>query len=70
MKKSSFFINLGRLALVVSCLSLVGAWITQLSGTSFFGMSQQHLFSDATVLALIGIAGLIDGIIHKKEEVK
>ncbi len=70
MKKSSLAINIGRLALTISLLSLFAAWWTQLSGSSFLGMSQQHLFSDATVLALIGIGGLLDGIIHRKEESK
>jgi len=70
MKKSSLAIGIGRIALVLSFVSLVGAWIAQLTGSSFFGESQQHLFSDATVLALIGIAGLVDGIIHQKEETK
>lgn len=70
MKKSTLAIGLGRLALTVSFLSLLGAWFTQVSGSLLFGMSQQHLFNDAIVLALIGIAGLIDGVIHNKEEIK
>ena len=70
MKKSAFFVNIGRLALTVSFLSLLSAWWTQLSGGLFLGMNQQHLFSDATVLALIGIGSLVDGIIHQKEEAK
>jgi hypothetical protein len=68
--QSSFFVSVGRVSLALSVLSLIGAWITQLTGNSFVGMSQTHLFSDATVLALLGIGFLVDGIVHKKEEAK
>lgn len=54
----------GRIAILLSFLSLLGAWFTQLSGSDLLGMSQSHLFSDATVLALLGIAGLIDAQVH------
>ena len=45
---------------------LIGAWITQLTGRSLAGMSQQHLFSDAIVLSLFCIAGLVDAMVHAK----
>jgi hypothetical protein len=55
---------LARGALVAAMIALVGAWATEFNGGAIFGLSQQHLFNDATVLALIGIAFLIDAIIH------
>ena len=70
MKKSTLFVGLGRLALFVAFLSLLGAWYIQLSGTTPFGISQQHAFNDSIALALIGIGLLFDGIIHTKEESK
>jgi len=41
--------TIGRFFLIVSFLSLIGAWFTQLTGTMLLGLSQSHLFSDATV---------------------
>ena len=68
--KTLFFVSVGRISLMLAVLSLVGAWITQMLGGNFLGMSQVHLFSDATVLALLGIGFLIDGMIHNKDERK
>jgi hypothetical protein len=59
--------TIGRLLLVLGFLSLIGAWFTQLSGQLLFGMSQSHLFSDATVLSLLGIGALIDGKLHTQK---
>lgn len=59
-------ISLGRLCGLLAFLALIGAWITQLTGGPLFGMSQQHLFNDAIVLALFCIAGLLDGLLHSK----
>jgi len=70
MKRSVFFIAVGRISLVAALVGLLGAWVTQLSGGPLFGLSQQHLFHDATVLALFGIGFLVDGMIHTKEENK
>lgn len=71
MKKySKFFTNLGRFALLLSVLSLFGAWYVSVSGTTLFGRTETHAFNDAIVLALLGIGFLIDGIIHNKEESK
>ena len=64
--KSITFINLGRFLLGFSFVGLLGAWGTQLTGGSFVGLSQEHLFSDAIVLALLGIGSLLDGMIHKQ----
>lgn len=59
-------IALGRFCGLLSFLALLGAWITQVTGGTLFGMSQQHLFNDAIVLALFAIAGLLDGLLHSK----
>ena len=44
-------VYVGRVLFTLALLALFGAWITQLTGAPLFGMSQQHLFSDATVFA-------------------
>lgn len=69
MRGSVFFIAAGRTSLARRCLACSGAWVTQLSGGPLFGLSQQHLFNDATV-ALIGISFLVDGMIPANEESK
>jgi hypothetical protein len=54
---------------VSGCLglaALLGAWITQLTQRPLFGMSQEHLFNDAIVLVLVGIASLLDSLVHSK----
>lgn len=60
-------VSLGRLALGLGFLSLLGAWLTQLTGQPVAGMSQTHLFSDATVLSLLGIGMLIDAKLHSQK---
>ena len=37
-------------------LALVGAWLSQFTGGSLLGMTQQHLFSDSISLSLLAIA--------------
>jgi len=70
MRKSPFpvMVMLGRVALAGGIFAFIGAWITELTDAPLFGLSQQHLFSDAVVLVLIGIAFLIDAYIHAIEE--
>ena len=63
---TKIFINLGRLFGLLAFLALLGAWVTQLTGGPLFGMSQQHLFGDATVLALLSLVCLLDGLLHSK----
>lgn len=63
---STFAIALGRTCGLLAFLALLGAWTTQLTGRPLFGMTQEHLFSDAAVLSLFCIAGLLDGIVHAK----
>ena len=59
--------TLGRLLLGLGFLSLLGAWLTQLTGQSLLGLSQTHLFSDATVLSLLGIGALVDAKLHSQK---
>lgn len=59
-------VYIGRILLFLSLLALLAAWITQLTGGPLLGMSQQHLFSDATVLALLGIGMFLDAFWHAR----
>ena len=56
----------GRVLFTLALLALLGAWLTQLTGAPLLGMTQQHLFSDATVLALLGIGGFLDAFWHAR----
>lgn len=56
--------TLGRLLLGLGFLGLLAAWLTQLTGEPLLGLSQMHLFSDATVLSLLGIGALVDAKLH------
>lgn len=64
--RGTFFIMAGRVALFLAFLSLLGAWLTTLTGGAVFGVDQQHAFNDAIVLALLGIGFLLDGVIHRQ----
>lgn len=66
MNMTGIAINIGRFCGLLAVLALVGAWITQLTGGTLLGLSQQHLFNDAIVLSLFCIAGLLDGLLHSK----
>ena len=59
-------VYIGRVLFTLALLALLGAWLTQLTGGPLFGMSQQHLFSDATVLALLGIGMFLDALWHSR----
>ncbi|MES2918748.1 MAG: hypothetical protein V4729_09035 [Pseudomonadota bacterium] len=65
-RAARFFTGLGRVLIIVAALALFGAWITELTGSPLLGMSQQHLFNDAMTLALLGIACLLDALVHLK----
>lgn len=58
--------GVGRAAIFLAVLALLGAWVSQYTGGSFLGLPQQHFFSDAIVLALLGIAFLVDGFAHRQ----
>lgn len=60
-------VSIGRTLFTLAVLALLGAWITQLKGTPLFGMSQQHLFNDSMVLALLGIGMFLDALWHARE---
>lgn len=55
-----------RLLVALAFLALLGAWLTQLTGRTLLGMSQQHFFNDAGVLALLGIALFVDAFWHAR----
>lgn len=59
--------TIGRLLLGLGFLSLLGAWLTQLTGQLLLGLSQQHLFNDAMALSLLGIGALIDARLHSQK---
>ncbi len=67
MTKARTAVIVGRSLCTLALLSLIGAWVTQLTGAPLLGEGQAHLFSDATVFALLGIASLLDGLIHLRE---
>lgn len=58
-------LTIGRALLMLAALALLGAWLSELRGGEVLGLSQEHLFNDATVLALLGIGGLIDAWFHE-----
>lgn len=60
-------VYIGRILFTLALLALLGAWITQLTGGPLFAMSQQHLFSDATVLALLGVGMFLDVLWHARK---
>ena len=59
-------VYIGRSFLGLALFALLGAWITQLTGGPILGMSQEHLFNDAMVLALLGIGMFLDGLWHAR----
>lgn len=65
-KATPFFVYLGRIFFVLAFLALLGAWLTQLTGGTVLGMSQQHLFNDAIVLSLFGIGMFVDALWHSR----
>ncbi|MGH9966785.1 MAG: hypothetical protein ACREBG_02975 [Pyrinomonadaceae bacterium] len=61
-----YWVDIGRIFLTLAFFALVGAWNTQLTGSPLVGITQQHLFSDATVLALLGIGMFLDALWHAR----
>lgn len=60
------FVYIGRILLTLSLVALLGAWLTELTGRPIMGLTQQHLFDDATVLALLGIGCFLDATWHSR----
>lgn len=54
----------GRVAAALGVLALLGAWLTQMTGSPLLGMRQEHLFADAAVLLLLAIFLVLDGRLH------
>lgn len=65
-KATPFFVYVGRLFFALAFLALLGAWLTQLTGGTLMGMSQQHLFNDAIALSLLGVGMMIDALWHSR----
>ena len=65
-KVTTVFVYLGRILFVLATLALLGAWLTQLTGRTFLGFSQTHLFNDAIVLSLLGIGMFLDAFWHSR----
>lgn len=59
--------SIAALAGVFGLLALFGSWIAEMNGT-FLSLSQEHLYSEATVLLLASIAFGIGTLIHLKTE--
>lgn len=57
---------LGRGLVALAFLALLGAWLTQLTGDTLPGMSQQHLFNDSMALGVLSIAVFLDGYWHAR----
>ena len=65
MKYSSIMHGASIVAAIFGALSLIGAWIAEVTDT-VFGLSQTHLFNDAIVLELIGIAAGICALYRRQ----
>ncbi len=65
-KATPIIVNLGRIFFALAVLSLLGAWLTQLTGGTLLGMNQQHFFNDAIVLSLFGIGMFLDAVWHSR----
>lgn len=57
---------IARAAIVLGFLALLGAWLATWRGGPVLGLSEEHLFRDATVLMLLGIAFLVDALVHER----
>lgn len=56
----------GRTFVLLAFLALIGAWVTQATGTTFLGLSQEHLFYDSIALSLISVVLFLDAFAHEK----
>jgi len=67
MKWSQMLHNSAVFVVAGGALSILAAWLAGESGT-FMGLSQRHLFSDATALLLLGISLQLGTLIHRDIE--
>lgn len=70
MKLSAILHNTSVVAGFVGVLAILGAWLTQATGSALLGTSQEHLFSDATVLLLSAIWLSLGSLWHRWQETK
>jgi hypothetical protein len=61
-----FAIAVARSLLALAFLALIGAWIAQLTGGTFIGLSQQHLFNDTFALGMLSIGVFLDALWHSR----
>lgn len=66
MAAASKMVWIGRGFLGLALLALLAAWMTEMSGQSVLGLTQEHLFDDATVLALLGVGSFLDAFWHAR----
>lgn len=66
MRAVRIFIAAGRVLLSLSLISLLVAWLAELTGWALFNMSQLHLYCGAIALSLLGIGALIDAHWHAR----
>lgn len=66
IKLARLAVYMARVFFTLALLALIGAWITQLTDGRVLGMTQQHLFNDAMVLALLGIGSFLDAFWHAR----
>lgn len=60
-------VAVARVFILLAFLALIGAWIAEVRDGTVLGMSQEHLFGDATVLSLLGIALFADAYWHARD---
>lgn len=66
IQRTKIVFVIARISGVLAFITLICAWITQVTGGSIMGMSQQHFFFDSIALSLISIGNLLDGLLHSK----
>ena len=67
MKWSTLLHAIAAIAGIVGLGALIGTWIASVNG-QFLGMTEEHLFNDATGFFLASIAFGIGTLIHLKTE--
>jgi len=63
---SAFALRCARVLWVAALLALFGAWLASLRGAPLLGLSEQHLFADAGVLALLSLGMFADAWWHTR----
>ncbi|MBN8739165.1 MAG: hypothetical protein BGP24_09660 [Lysobacterales bacterium 69-70] len=65
--RARLFATIGRVALTLGFLAMLAAWISAMTATGvWLGFPTAHWFADATVMALLGIGGLVDALVHAR----